>query len=315
VEPAENQEDNPKSFFMKGSGLILRLELIIVMILLQPATIILSREIAGESDITGTKTNSEADTSKTSSLYAGAGYGSNMIYLGSTISGNQPFGYASLIYGLNNDLSIAVSANHLAGTEPFMAFYTGSVNYSHVFNSWFDIAAGIYRYQVTPSLTDSVFSSFTFTDITLGFDWKLLYTKISAGGLFTDKDEIYLQIRNSRYFQTPGFTSKSFYFSFDPYVNLLFGTLVRYETTYGTVIDRSPPFSRGKSNRYNVISYTSAKRTFNIMEVDFGLPVAFNADRFTVEAEAFYMLPAYNDEDFPGPKGLIFLLSAYFRIL
>lgn len=297
---------------MKRSGLILLRELIILMMLLQPAKILLSQENAGGYSA---KTESETDTLHNSSLYAGAGYGSNMIYLGSTISGDQPFGYASLIYGLNNGLSVAVSANHLAGIDPLMAFYTGSVTYSHVFNSWFDMAAGLHRYQVEPSLTDSVFSSFTYTDLTAGFDWKLLYTKISAGGLFSDEDELYLQVRNSRYFQTPGFTLKKAYFSFDPYVNLLFGTLVKYETTYGTIIDRAPPFSRGNSNRNRIITYTSATRTFNIMEIDFGLPVAFNTNRFTVEAEAFYILPAYNDNELPGPKGMVFLLSAYFRIL
>jgi hypothetical protein len=31
------------------------------------------------------------------SLYTGIGYGSNIVYMGSSISGNQPFGYGSLI--------------------------------------------------------------------------------------------------------------------------------------------------------------------------------------------------------------------------
>ena len=131
------------------------------------------------------------DTSKTDitthSFYSGAGYGSNMVYLGSTISQNQPYGYGSLTYGFKNQLYASVSAVHLSGLNPFLSFYIGSLNYSHVFNNWFDISAGVSRYQVVPSLTDTLFNSFTYGDITLGFDWKLLYSKISVGGLFSNR--------------------------------------------------------------------------------------------------------------------------------
>ena len=40
--------------------------------------------------------SSKTDAGKTGSFYAGGGYGSNMIYLGSTMSQDNPYGYASL---------------------------------------------------------------------------------------------------------------------------------------------------------------------------------------------------------------------------
>ena len=147
------------------------------------------------------------DTSRTDiavhSFYSGAGYGSNMIYLGSTISQNQPYGYGSLTYGFKNQFYASVSAVHLSGLNPYLSFYIGALNYSHVFNKWFDISAGLSRYYVVPSLTDTLFNSFTYGDLTLGFDWKLLYSKISAGGLFSSENQAFFQFRNSRYFQTP----------------------------------------------------------------------------------------------------------------
>jgi hypothetical protein len=255
-----------------------------------------------------------ASDSSNHSFYAAMGYGSNMIYLGSTISRDQPFGYAALTYGFGNELSVTVSANHLSELNPFVAFYTGSANYSHVFNSWFDISAGLYRYQVAPTLADSLFSNFIYGDLTLGVDWKLIYTKISAGGLFSDENSFYLQMRNSRYFQIPGSAQNKWFFSFDPYMNLLFGTLVEYETITGTHVDGSWPAHNWKSKRLITTTYTSSSRSFNIMEIDFGLPVAFNTDNLIIEAEACYVLPTYTFEDFPVPKGFIFLLSAYFRI-
>jgi len=85
------------------------------------------------------------DTSKAGSeverhaLYTGAGYGSNMIYLGSTMSQDQPYGYGNLTYGFKNKLYASVSAVNLSRFDPVAAFYIGGLSYNHVFNSWLDL--------------------------------------------------------------------------------------------------------------------------------------------------------------------------------
>jgi hypothetical protein len=248
-------------------------------------------------------------------IYAGAGYGSNMIYLGSTISGNLPFEYASVAYGYRNSLSASVSAVHLNSTKPFGAFYIGSITYSHTFNSWFDISTNIYRYQVASSLTDALFSSFVYADLTLGFDWRLLYSKISAGGMFSKENTSYFQLRNSRYFQTPDFFRGKASVSFDPYFNMLFGTLVSAETGTTTVYTYSQPGRKWRFKNPDQITYTNFVKRFGLLEMDFGLPVSLNTDSFTIEAEADYVLPLHDTPDYPGPRGFIFTLSAFFRIL
>ena len=248
------------------------------------------------------------------SLFTGLGYGSNMIYLGSTISQDQPFGYSALTYGYRDALYATVSAVHLSNQTPFLAFYTGSLNYTHVFNSWFDISASISRYQVTPSLTDTLFNSFFYSDLTLGFDWKLIYTKVTGGVLFSDENSGYLQIRNSRYFETSEFTKKKVNISFDPYFSILFGPLTEVETDEGSIVKISPPYRKG--GKYGQISpVTTISTTFSLMEMDFGMPVSFNTSKFAVEAEPGYILPLYDDPEYPGLKGFVFLLSGYFRIL
>ena len=204
---------------------------------------------------TGTDISPTAkDTSKTDiathSFYSGAGYGSNMVYLGSTISQNQPYGYGSLTYGFKNQLYASVSAVHLSGLNPFLSFYIGALNYTHVFNNWFDISAGVSRYQVVPSLTDTLFNSFTYGDLTLGFDWKLLYSKISVGGLFSTESQAFFQFRNSRYFQTPELFKGKASISFDPYVNLLLGTVTEVETNTETTsyYSISSPYRKWRNN-------------------------------------------------------------------
>ncbi len=245
-------------------------------------------------------------------MFASGGYGSNMIYLGSTISQDQPYAYGALTYGYNNELYLTASAVHLDERKPFTAFYTGTVSYSHVFSSWFDISAGLSGYKVAQILADTLFSSFLYGDITLGFDWKILYTKISAGALFSDGTRAYFQLRNSRFFETPEFTKKKFTFSFDPYFNILAGPMTKSETTSGTVVILAPPYRKG---HYRNHSSSSKITTFyGIMEADLGVPVSFNADHFTIEAEPSYLIPLYDDLEYPGLKGFNFMISIYFRI-
>jgi hypothetical protein len=264
-----------------------------------------------------------SDTSKTGSgiskhaLYAGTGYGSNMIYLGSTISQNQPYCYGTLAYGFKNKLYASASAVHLTGYNPFLAFYIGSLNYNHDFNSWLDISAGAYRYQVVPSLTDTLFNSFFYGDLTLGVDWRLIYSKISVGGLQSEENQVYFQLRNSRYFQTPEFFHGKADISFDPYINLLFGTTLEVKTSTDTTIVVSSPgrsWKSWKKKKYGTATVLSSSKRFGLMEIDFGLPVAFNTGFMTVEAELDYILPVYNEPDIHGPKGFVFMLSGIFRI-
>lgn len=247
------------------------------------------------------------------SLFAGAGYGSNMIYLGSTISQNQPFEYGSFAYSLRSSFTASLSAVHLNGMKPFGAFYIGSLGYNHVFNDWFDISGGVYRYQVSKSLNDTLFNNFTYADLTFGIDWKLLYSKISVGGLFSEEDKAYYQFRNSRYFQTPDFFRGKANISFDPYINTLFGSIIKIVSSTGTQYTYSTPGHKWKNkDRGSVL--TSYSKKLGLMEVDFGVPVALNTDNMTLEAETDYILPVYNSEDYPRPKGFVFMLTLFFRI-
>jgi hypothetical protein len=298
-----------------------------------------------------TDTESGKDTVTTTvkgskhALYPLAGVGSNMVYLGSTFSGNQPFTYSGLAYGFNNEFFLSASSFHLSGVKPFFAFHNLSVSYAHVFNSWLDLSLGAYRYQVDKTLTDSLFNSFFYSDIVIGIDWKLLYSKFSFGGFLAKDPQTYFQIKNSRYFKTPDFFNGKAYISFDPYVNLLFGNLITTEISngYSTITTtqqyNNPWTSSGKTGNSStghgtgysggygagagsttttttsIPNYTvSYKKEFNIMQVEFGLPVAFNINSITIEAEAGYVLPAYKSLEFPGPEGFIFLLSGFFRI-
>ena len=268
-----------------------------------------------KSNLPDSLNNNRSDTASgvfRHALYTGAGYGSNMIYLGSTVSGNKPFGYAALTYGYNNEFFAGVSALKLFDKDPGNAFYSGTLGYSHVFNSWFDVSTSVSGYMFSRTTGDSLFSDFIYGDLTLGFDWKLIYSKISLGALITDETNPYMQLRNSRFFETGKFLNDKATISFDPYFNLIFGNLIESKTTYGTNV-KKPGFGKHNPNK-PLFLYNSYSSTFKLQEIDFGVPAALNFEKLTVEAETSYIFPAYDDSEFPGPKGFVFLLSAYFRI-
>jgi len=247
------------------------------------------------------------------SLYAGVGSGSNMIYLGSTISHDQPFYSTALTYGYKSSLYASASASHLKGVNPYVAFYSLSCSYSHSFSSWFDISANIAGYKTSESLQETLFSDFAFINFTTGFDWKLIYTKLSFSGLISEDNRGYLQVRNSRYFETPELFKGKARISFDPNIDILFGELVKIETITGvTKFGASPPFRHFNKNPNSTTDSYSSK--FGLMDFEFSLPVTFSYSNLSIEAEASYILPAFTNPDYPAPKGFSFFLSAYFRI-
>ncbi|MGD0583823.1 MAG: hypothetical protein ABR974_12870 [Bacteroidales bacterium] len=277
----------------------------------------ISYVLYGQND---TNNNALADTgSKGSavfpknSLFATAGFGSNMIFLGSTISQNRPFYSTGLVYGFRNSIYLSASATHIEGMDPFLAYYSAAADYKHTFNSWFDISAEISGYKPAPSLEQTLFNEFIFANFTAGFDWKILYTRISTGALFSENTTGYIQVSNSRYFQTPEFFKGRSYISFNPEINMLFGDIGTLETTTGERQESyTPPFlNTRKDPPPSNDSYSSR---FGPMNFEFSLPVTLNYSKFSLEADPCYILPAFRNSTSQVPQGFTIYITASFRL-
>jgi hypothetical protein len=259
-------------------------------------------------------TLASAKSSFKKSLYFGAGFGSNFIYLGSSISSNKPYYSTAVIFEPADGLFISSSVSHINKTNPFIAFYSVSGSYRHTVNSWFDYAADLSYYVTPKSLHETLFNNFALINLTTGFDWKLIYTKLIISGLHSNSNSGYIQLRNSHYFSTPSFFKGSASLSFDPNVNLLFGRLVRIETTTGpSRFGNAPPFVQLKKKQ--TTTTTTYSYIFSMMDTEFSVPVTLNFTNFSIEAEPVYILPAYSNSDYPAPKGFSLNITAYFRIL
>jgi hypothetical protein len=247
------------------------------------------------------------------SLFATAGFGSNMIFLGSTITEDKPFFSTGLVYGFRNSFYLSASATHIQGMDPFAAYYSAAADYKHTFNSWLDISAEVSGYKTAPSLEQTLFNEFIFANFTSGFDWKLLYTRISAGALFSETNTGFLQVSNSRYFQTPSFFKGKSNISFNPEINLLFGEIYTMKTAAGDRrLSYSPPFIR--TNKEPIPPYISYSSKFGPMNIEFSLPVTYIYGKFSLEADPCYILPAVSNNESQVPQGFTFYITASFRI-
>ncbi len=250
------------------------------------------------------------------SLTFGSVIGSNLAYMGSELSDNKPFYSGSLTYGFKSELFVSASATHLSAFDPAISFSAFSGTYCHDFNSWFDIMIGASRYQVYSSLSDTLFSNFNYGFISLGFDWKVLYTNLSASGILAGSSAIYYNLRNSRYIKISlGSKGKNSLY-LEPYANLLFGKLTKSVTSEGTKIGVSSPIkAKGSSGRGSSGTSISISTFYSLIEADFGLPLGMNIGRLSIEAEPGYILPAYTYSDSYTPSGFTFMINMFIRIL
>ena len=280
----------------------------------------------GQADLSSVNEIYKSDTvpKKTSphSIYASLAFGNNMV-LASTVTTGQPYYYGSLIYGLSNDFFVSASTFHMPEFKSFITYSVLGLSYLHTFNSWFDISTGAYRFIVPKDLSDTLFSSFFYGDITFGVDWKLIYTQVSLSGILSDSDRGFLQVKNSRYFQTPEFFNNKAFISFDPYINLLMGSLTKTVTDGETIIGIDTPLrGKGRGNGSGDGSgtgpgsppITQSTTFFGLMELDFGVPVGMNIGNVILEIEPGYVIPMYMDPEILSPEGFTIMISCFIKI-
>jgi hypothetical protein len=221
-----------------------------------------------------------------------------------------------MILGLNNGLNISASTSHVSKTYPYLAFYSLSARYAKTVNSWFDYSADISGFITPRSLQESLFRNFALLNLTTGYDWKLIYTKLTFSDMYSRGNGIYLKIINSHYFETGRFFNGKAFLSFDPDGSLLFGRMVKVESSTGnSSIGNAPLFVQLKKKHNTVTTTYTYSYIFGMMEAEFSLPVTLNTSNFLLEAEPSYILPAHSNPDYPSPKGFSVTVSAYFRIL
>jgi len=248
-------------------------------------------------------------------LFAGTGYGSNLIYYGTSISENQPYFSGELIYAWEGGLWAGAGFFHLPGEQPFVSFVDLSAGYSYVFNKVFDAGLAISQYHSSQSFDTTLLQNFTFLSANLGVDLKFLFTKITPGWLIANESNFYLLWDNSYFLKTPELGPKGSYFSFNPAVSFMFGSYAYLSYFYyrygggGVGGGGQGPGQGGPG-----MPLIEEREDFRLLDMQFSIPVAFYSGRISLEAEPAYFINFIEDENGNTSKRFFFTLGVYYKI-
>lgn len=246
-------------------------------------------------------------------LFAGTGYGSNLIYYGTSISENQPYFSSELIYAWIGGLWAGAGFFHLPGEQPFVSFVDLSAGYSYVFSKVFDAGLAISQYHSSQSLDTTLFQNFTFLSANLGIDLKFLYSKITPGWLIADERNFYLLWDNSYYFNTPDLGPKGSFFSFNPTFSLMFGSYA-YLSYFYYRYGGGGGGGQGPGHGGQGKALVEEHENFRLLDMQFSIPVAFYSGRFSLEAEPAYFINFIDDDNGDSSKRFFFTLGVYYKI-
>ncbi len=245
------------------------------------------------------------------SVFAGTGFGNDLLYTGSSLSDHQSFVSVNLTYSFMGKFWTSANVYNLPGMEAVLPLYDLSAGYNHVFNDYFDIAASLSWYHSSADF-EELYGSFAYLRLSGGFDWFWIYTKLTTGSILGDNAGMYLYLRNSRYFRTATFGNSDNYISFDPNVNILFGNYSQIQPIIRNRGNNADRPGMGGPGPDSILSENSNQ--FTLLQTEFSVPVAFYFHDFTFEAEPLYLIPVTTDENNPMAKGFFFYLNVSYRI-
>jgi hypothetical protein len=246
---------------------------------------------------------------KAHQFFAGTGYGSNLIYYGTSVSGNQPFFSGELLYSWEGGIWAGVGFFHLPEEQPFISFLDLSAGYTHIFNKVFDVGASISQYHGSQTLENTLYSDYTFLSGSLGIDWIVLYTSLSPGWLLAEENSFYFLVKNSHYIRTGNLGSKKSYLSFNPGLSLMFGSYAWMRQVRRIGAGSGPGFG----NPVNPIQ-TEIREDFRLLDLQFSIPVAFNSRRLSLEFEPAYFLNLIEDANGETEGRFFFTLGIYYQL-
>jgi hypothetical protein len=266
--------------------------------------------IIGLSSFSGLASDPDKPSQPVHKLFLGSGYGSDLVYDGSSQAFSQPFYSGDIYYVYKNRWWLSAVGYKLPGIDNFVPMADFSAGFNHTVNENFDFSVALSSYRTSAEVKETIHDNFTFLRAKAGFDWYYIYSTLSLGTLFAETNSYYIYFRNSKFFRTPTLGNSGIYFSFDPSVNTVFGTSTWYETITSTSPGGFFPGRPGGGTTETVIENT----TMNFVKMEFSVPVSFNIKRFSLEADAVYLVPGKRSDGVERKEGFYFFMSAFVRI-
>lgn len=256
--------------------------------------------------------------SQSHQFFSGAGYGSNLIYYGTSVSDNQPFLSAELQYSWKGGIWAAARFYHLPGKQPFFSFTDLSAGFNYVFNKVFDAGVSLSYYSGGENLDTTFYSNYSFLSADFGVDWVLFYTVVSPGWMLAEENSFYLLMDNSHYFRTPKLGRKGSYFSFNPGVSFMFGsyawlTQIRRQGSGGVGGGGGQGPGPGGTKSF-FYATTELREDFRLLDLQLGVPIAFKTKRLSLEFEPAYFYNFIEDENGERNGQFFFTAGIFLKI-
>ena len=269
----------------------------------------------------------ESAPEKFNYFITGINYGSNAPFFGRAYGRKNPFVSADLIFKSKPGIWMSASAfNYFnetklkeldlsAGWDFKLFVFDATVSYAKYF---FSTDMGLVK-ATTTNLADAY----------LSLDWNILYSTLGGGFIFGNNSDFFLALGNSRYFQIDSLAKRANYLSFEPKMVLVAGTQTfsstyqetnfytyDYSTYSGTTTTNQPKgtgsLPPGTSPSGITSETTSSSKSFNILNIEFAIPVTYNYKKVSFEVNPRYCIPLNLIEGDPSKPVFIINAGIYF---
>lgn len=245
------------------------------------------------------KAASDSNAVKKQSVSAGVSYGSDASFFGRTNQTKYPFINSDVIYNTKVGIFIYGSAWKVLSSLPTVDEVDLGLGYSYKLSKNFKGSISYTRFLFSDSA--KIIKSASSNDINFknSFNWNILKTGVTLDYLFGKSDDFFVTISNSKYFESNWniFDNKD-YLTFEPSFNIILGTqnfVQKYSIEHDFFRDIEnklpPPLRKGKPPIVYEEEYSVANRTFNFLNYNIKIPLAYNRPHYTIEASYRYSIP------------------------
>ncbi|MFC6997875.1 TorF family putative porin [Rufibacter roseus] len=228
----------------------------------------------------------------------------NASFYGRNTATQYPYVAGSLTYTHRSGLWLSAMSYHLFNTQDEIDETDVSAGYSFNVGERFDGTLSYTRFFFGPNTP--LIQSVTSNAVSASgmYDWKILYSGLSASYTFGGSNDFFTVLDNSRYIPLEPLWKGKNAVGLDPKISIIAGTQ-QFSETYtqvtenkknnglGSVLDPLPIGGNNGNGNNNTTTTTTTttKRRFKVINYSLSVPVVFSLGNFDFEPTYRYSIP------------------------
>ena len=219
-------------------------------------------------------------------------YQNAFTFLGRDFGQTIPFFNLDAMYMLHNGLYLNVGAFKFLQTDVPVQ-YAATLGYSKDLSKKTDLHVSYSQYFVEDMSEVIGIQNLGLLQSTFGLDWNILYSTLQLQALFNEKPDFFLGMTHSRYFQFDQKLFKTFRVSFEPKVQILWGTRNFYW------------MGGFEDSEINTLDFNE----FKLLTGEASLPLMFSVGNWDLEFETRYVIPMNTAEFDDSQNRFVFAIG------